>query len=85
MALKSIEQEWQDFKECGKMLGIQVIDHIVVGDNRAVSLQECLMRYFPIVFPSETLLKVDHCMLQSIHFPKDRGNHDILEQLAISR
>ena len=28
-------------KKCGEMLGIQVIDHIVVGDNRAVSLQEC--------------------------------------------
>lgn len=28
-------------KKCGEMLGIQVIDHIVVGDKRAVSLAEC--------------------------------------------
>lgn len=28
-------------KKCGEILGIQVLDHVIVGDGRAVSLAEC--------------------------------------------
>ena len=39
---KSLAFEITDrLKKCGEILGIQVLDHVIVGDGRAVSLAEC--------------------------------------------
>ena len=27
-------------KECGKMMGIELLDHLIIGDNRFISLKE---------------------------------------------